>query len=133
MADPAALGTVREVVFEKEGPLGLPLNRRPNDIHCYVNGPKGQALDVGVQNEDTVLAINGSRVMGLSPDVIVEILKKAGRPLRLTLQPAQPEGEVIGTGFEIWLGPTAGPGSTAMSSWRAPTQQDVSRSSADKF
>ena len=118
---------IREVVFTKEGPLGLPLNRRPQDVHCYVNGPKGQALEVGVENEDTILAINGSRVLGLSPDVIVEILKKAGRPLKLTLQPVLPEGEAIGTGFEIWLGPTAAPGSTTMSSWRAPGQLDVSR------
>jgi len=109
---PASL-RIREVVFEKEGPLGLKLNRRPQDLHCYVDGPKGQALGLGVQHEDTILAINGSKVLGLAPNIIVEILKSARRPLQITLEGLMPKGEAVGVGFEIWRGSTSAPDSTA--------------------
>jgi len=119
---------VRTVEFKEEGPLGMKLNRSPGDLHCHVDSPKGQALAVGIQHEDTLLAVNGIKVVGLKPDVIVGILKEAGRPVTVTLESRLPEGGEVGLDYQIWLGPMSDSDEdSSMGSWNAPTQIDVTR------
>lgn len=64
-----------------EGSLGLVL-LDTNQVKAVVEG--GQAATLGVVGEDLLVEVNGESIDGLVHEAVVEKIKAAGRPIRLT-------------------------------------------------
>jgi hypothetical protein len=75
------MGTVIELQFE-DGPLGLGMGEPARTIVKVA--PGGQAERGGVQAGDVLVAVAGADVQALDYDAVLQQIKSAARPLKLT-------------------------------------------------
>jgi len=78
--------SMMEVVFDDKTPIGLTLEESRGAGEAFAKNPQAQALKKGVQEGDVLTHINGSSIAGRGLDAIADMLRKVGRPVKLTFQ-----------------------------------------------
>jgi len=85
------IGKRRELTFSAQG-LGLEISREWGHSHFLVDKVKGEAEKLGVKVGEAIVAVNGARTRWKNLAQVTEVIKKAGRPVKLEFGEHRPHG-----------------------------------------
>merc|ERR1711937_1026287 len=79
------IGKTREVTFTEAGGLGMHISREWGHSHFLVDKVAGQAQKKGVKVGEVIAAVNGKKVRWKNLQQLTDMIKRAGRPVTVTV------------------------------------------------
>jgi len=85
------IGKTKELTFH-EASLGMEISREWGHSHFLIDKVKGEAAKLAVEVGHAVVAVNGAKTRWKNLAQLTEQIKKAGRPVTLTIGEHHPHG-----------------------------------------
>merc|ERR1712224_1162101 len=95
------IGKTRELTFTEPGSIGLHISREWGHSHFLVDKVTGQAEKNGAKVGEVVAAVNGRKVRWKNLQQLQDMIKNAGRPVKVTLGEHRPDGMFGGRHREL--------------------------------